>query len=94
MRRKNLLSEFDKRYVISNEEMENELEKNIQKFSKMISKNMMLDEIKTYKANNLAFELGKLITDTDLVFPSDPVICDQQWCSCGPDMETRKKYDK
>jgi hypothetical protein len=37
---------------------------------------------------------NKLITDTDLVFPSDPVICNQEWCSCGPDMETRKEYDK
>ena len=37
---------------------------------------------------------NKLITDTDLVFPSDPIICNQEWCSCGPDMETRKEYDK
>ncbi len=37
---------------------------------------------------------NKLITDADIVFPTDPVICNQEWCSCGPDMETRKEYVK
>jgi hypothetical protein len=37
---------------------------------------------------------NKLITDSDLVFPTEPVTCNQEWCSCGPDMETRKEYVK
>jgi organic radical activating enzyme len=32
----------------------------------------------------------KKITDDNIVFRTDPIICNQQWCSCGPDMETRK----
>lgn len=36
--------------------------------------------------------VGKKITDIDLVFRKSTVICKQQWCSCGPDMETKKKY--
>lgn len=32
----------------------------------------------------------KKIKDNDIVFRTTPVICNQQWCSCGPDMETRK----
>jgi organic radical activating enzyme len=36
--------------------------------------------------------VGKFIHDEDLEFPTVPVICTQQWCSCGPDMETRKEY--
>ena len=59
-----------------------------------------------FSQNSLSIQIGgacrvmhsglsnKLITDTDLVFPSDPIICNQEWCSCGPDMETRKEYDK
>lgn len=34
----------------------------------------------------------KHITDPTLQFRIEPIICKQQWCSCGPDMETRKKY--
>jgi hypothetical protein len=33
----------------------------------------------------------KKITDDDIVFRIDPIICKQQWCSCSPDMETRKE---
>jgi hypothetical protein len=35
---------------------------------------------------------NKLITDPALEFRTDPIICTQQWCSCGPDIETRKNY--
>lgn len=36
--------------------------------------------------------VGKNITDSYIDFPIIPVKCKQEWCSCGPDMETRKRY--
>jgi len=34
---------------------------------------------------------NKTIYDTDYVFPSTPVICNIDWCKCGPDIITRKE---
>lgn len=36
--------------------------------------------------------VGKKITDSNINFRTKPIECKQQWCSCGPDMETRKQY--
>ena len=63
--KKNMLQEFDKRYEITIDELEKELEKNIEYHLKMLKKMEILKEIQLHKSNNLAYELGKMSTSND-----------------------------
>ena len=62
-----LINEFDKRYVVSVEELEKTLEKDIEYFRKKIIKKQILNEIQLYKPNNLAYEIGKLANATEII---------------------------
>ena len=67
--RKSMLQEFDKRYEITAEELEKELERNIEFHFKQLRKMERLKEIQSHKQNNLAFELGKLAnSNADLIY--------------------------
>lgn len=68
MAKKNMINEFDKRYTITVDELERELERNIEYCLKMLKHTEMLKEIRSYKANNLAYEIGKLAIEHDIVF--------------------------
>jgi hypothetical protein len=63
--KKNMLQEFDKRYEITVEELEKELENNIQYHLKMLKKTELLKDIQMSKPNNLAYELGKMASSND-----------------------------
>ena len=62
-----LISEFDKRYVVSVEEIEKTLEKDIEYYRRKIIKTQILNEIQLYKSNNLAYEIGKLANTVDSI---------------------------
>jgi hypothetical protein len=67
--RKAMLQEFDKRYAITAEELEKELERNIEYHFKQLRKMERLKEIQSHKQNNLAYELGKLAnSNADLIY--------------------------
>ena len=34
---------------------------------------------------------NKTIYDLDYEFPKEPIICNIDWCKCGPDIITRKE---
>lgn len=68
--RKHLLDEFDRRMKISVDEMEADLQKTVNYLLKQIRSNRMIDDIKTYRANNLAFEIGKHVERLDT--PTSP----------------------
>jgi len=67
MSKKSLLNEFNKRYTFSVEEIEAKLEKDLDHYLKMLKKQNNLLEVKTNKANNIAYELSKLVSDTDIL---------------------------
>uniref|UniRef100_A0A6C0AVN7 Uncharacterized protein n=1 Tax=viral metagenome TaxID=1070528 RepID=A0A6C0AVN7_9ZZZZ len=68
--RKQLLDEFDRRIKISVDEMEADLQKTVNHLLKQIRSSRIIDEIKAYRANNLAFEIGKHVERLDT--PSSP----------------------
>ena len=68
--RKQLLDEFDRRMKISVDEMESDLQKTVNYLLKQIRSSRMIDHIKTYRANNLAFEIGKHVERLDI--PTSP----------------------
>lgn len=65
--KKKMLSEFDKRYSVQAEELEEELEKNIAYSVRALKRVAILDEIQSRRANNLAYELGNLAHAEELV---------------------------
>jgi len=62
-----LINEFDKRYVVSVEELEKTLEKDIEYYRRKIIKKQILNEIQLYKPNNLAYEIGKLANAAEII---------------------------
>jgi hypothetical protein len=65
--KKRMLGEFDRRYEVSVDELENKLKNNITYHLKTLRKTQNLKEIQQNKANYLAFELGSLANTTELV---------------------------
>lgn len=65
--KRKMLAEFDKRYAVNVEELEQELEKNVAYFLKMLKKTQVLQEIQLCRANNLAFELGNLASKDEIL---------------------------
>jgi len=62
-----MIKEFDKRYQMSVEEFEKELEIKLAYHIKILKRNNMLREIRALKPNNLAHELGKLAKAEDII---------------------------
>lgn len=62
-----MIKEFDKRYQISVEEFEKELEIKLAYHIKILKRNNMLRDIRALKPNNLAHELGKLAKAEDII---------------------------
>lgn len=62
-----MIKEFDKRYQISVDEFEKELEIKLAYDIKILKRNNMLREIRALKPNNLAHELGKLAKAEDII---------------------------
>lgn len=70
-----MMNEFDKRVEISLEEVEKGLEDTMTYFAKILKKTLLLDEIKTYRANNLAYQLGKQSVRPELLkSPNEPLL--------------------
>lgn len=88
--RDKLLSEFDKRYEISVEELEQKLEDNIAYHLKMLTKSRVLKDIQLYKANNLAYTLGSLANDIDIIVSPHLPLRD---LILGQDNFTKKQVD-
>ena len=88
--KKSMLNEFDKRYTINIEELETELDKNIHYHLKMLKRLQVLNNVKLYKANNLAFEIGNLATIHDLIV--SPYINARELIM-GQDDFSKKQYD-
>ena len=65
--RKNLEGEFDKRYAVSVEELQDELAKNIEYYMKQLGRLYFQKEIQTYKTNNLAYEMGNMASTITVV---------------------------
>lgn len=85
-----LINEFDKRYVVSVEELEKTLENDIEYYRRKIIKKQILNEIQLYKANNLAYELGKIANATDILI--SPYI-ELRELILGQDDFTKKQQD-
>lgn len=64
---KNMNSEFDKRYSITVEELQQELVKNIEYYLKKLDRLYLLRELQQNKANNLAVELGNRASTINLI---------------------------
>lgn len=62
-----MVKEFDKRYQMSVEEFEKELETKLAYHVKVLKRNNMLRGIRAMKPNNLAYELGKLANTDDIL---------------------------
>lgn len=62
-----LVKEFDKRYSISVDEFEKELEIKLAYNVKLLKRNKMLREIRDMKQNNVAYEIGKLANKSELI---------------------------
>ena len=60
-------NEFDKRVEVSLEELEKGMEDAMTYFAKILKKTLLLDEIRTYRANNLAYQLGKQSVHPELL---------------------------
>lgn len=88
--RKKLLAEFDKRYEINADELEKNLENNIAYYLKIISKNNILKEIQSHKANYLANELGKQVAKPDTIESPFLKLRDM---ILGQDDFTKKQFD-
>jgi hypothetical protein len=61
------MNEIDKRFTITVEELEKNIEKAIVKDRKKIANSIRLRDVQLYKANYLAYELGKRGEMTDLI---------------------------
>ena len=62
-----MVTEFDKRYHESIEDISKKLETKLEYHLKLLSRNKMLREIKEQSANNLAYEIGKRVNNKDSV---------------------------
>jgi hypothetical protein len=62
-----VIKEFDKRFSVTVEELEKELDATINHNRKIIRKTKQMNEIRLHKANNLAYELGKYANSEDIV---------------------------
>ena len=67
---KQTLNEFDKRYSMTVDELEDTLNKQLDHQLNIIKKNALLNEIQLYKPNNLSYELGKYAKDTSSLIES------------------------
>lgn len=65
--RNKMRDEFDKRVELSLSEIESELENKMNYFAKVLKKHMVLEEIREYRANHLAYQLGKQAGEMELV---------------------------
>jgi len=65
--RKQILKEFDERFVESMENTQNRLKERIEYLMRQNAKMRILDEIRAHKYNNYAFELGKYAKLEDVV---------------------------
>ena len=63
--RKQLVNEFDERFAISFETLEEELNELVKKSIRQIKRTTRFNEIQRYKANNFAFEMGKFAKDNE-----------------------------
>ena len=88
--RDKLLGEFDKRYELSIEELEKRLEDNIAYHLKMLNKSRILKDIQLYKANNLAYTIGSLANNNDLIMSPHLQLRD---LILGQDNFTKKQQD-
>jgi hypothetical protein len=88
--REKLLGEFDKRYVVSVEELEKTLEYDIEFYRKRLIKLQILNDIQRHKANNLAFELGKLSNTEEII--TSPYLKLRDLILSQEDF-TKKQYD-
>ena len=60
-------AEFDKRYNESIDDFENKLDAKITYYIKQLKRNIMLREVREYKPNNLAYELGKRCSQPNVI---------------------------
>ena len=88
--RDKLLNEFDKRYEISVDELEKKLEDNIAYHLKMLNKSRILKDIQMYKANNLAYTIGTLASDNEVIMSPHLQLRD---LILGQDNFTKKQQD-
>ena len=63
--RQKLLGEFDKRYELSVEELQEKLNENIKVQQEFLQKSNMLKEIQLQKSNDLAYTIGTLVRPND-----------------------------
>lgn len=63
--KKKLLDEFDKRYTVNVEELERTLETALNQNKRLLKNLYYLNEVQSQKANNLAYELGKLANSNE-----------------------------
>jgi hypothetical protein len=90
LNKKRMLTEFDRRYEVSVEELEDKLQKNIEYHMKTLIKNQRLKDILLNKANNLAFILGGLASMNDII--TSPYLRLRDLI-LGQDDFTKKQYD-
>ena len=65
--RKQLHDEFDRRIKVNVSEMETELQTDIKYLLKHVRRTQAINDIKTYRANNLAFEIGQHVSHSETI---------------------------
>lgn len=68
--KRRLLDEFDKRYEVNVEVLEKTLEEALNQNKRLLKNLLYLNDIQAQKANNLAYELGKLANSNDDIIQS------------------------
>ena len=64
---KQLHDEFDRRIKVNVSEMETELQTDIKYLLKHVRRTQSINDIKTYRANNLAFEIGQHVSHSETI---------------------------
>jgi hypothetical protein len=67
MSKKQMIKEFDTRYSLNIDELEQKLGKNVAYYVKMLKKTHIIQETQLYKHNNLAFEIGNFASKDELL---------------------------
>lgn len=65
--RKKMVGEFDERFAISTEKLQGELKAQVEKSMRIVKATKRILHVQQYKANNLAFDLGRFANTGDLI---------------------------
>jgi hypothetical protein len=88
--RKKMVGEFDERFAISTENLQDELKSHVEKSMRAIQATKRLLHVQQYKANNLAFDMGRFASTDDIIRSPRLALRDE---ILGQDDFVKRQYD-